>query len=123
MSEQQCATKGCDRPAMWIGVEEGNALGSAAPRRCKPCCKAIQEAFENLQKGERWEMGDREWTARELLGMASLDDVNGDELKISKPELRVWLCADGSTVQVERLVETPEEASSPRWRTVAKYPG
>lgn len=45
MSERICATPGCDRPARWISITEGNTLGSAAPRRCVQCCDAIGEAI------------------------------------------------------------------------------
>lgn len=48
MSEQQCATEGCERPARWIPIVEGNRLGSNAPRRCTECCNAISQALDAL---------------------------------------------------------------------------
>jgi len=40
-----CATPGCTRAPLWQTITEGNILGHAAPRRCRVCCAAIDEAI------------------------------------------------------------------------------
>jgi len=71
------------------------------------------------------------WTASELASLPTLDDVNGDELKVSDDDRRVWLGADGRTVTVEELTtDVASGESGPhavnvtdRWRVAETYDG
>lgn len=45
MGQTDCATLGCTHAPLWQTITEGNILGHAAPRRCRVCCAAIDEAI------------------------------------------------------------------------------
>jgi hypothetical protein len=60
MAEKVCATVGCNNPARWMAIVEGNALGAKAPERCTECCDAIAWhtlaplALENVWQLKKW---------------------------------------------------------------------
>lgn len=43
-TSDRCATPGCDEPARWYSIPEGNRYGNRAPRRCAECCDTIANA-------------------------------------------------------------------------------
>lgn len=51
-STEKCGTIGCDEPAEWIPVPDGNRLGSKAKRRCRSCCDAIR--VHDIPAGGLW---------------------------------------------------------------------
>lgn len=38
-----CATPGCERPARFMSILEGNRYGNEAPWRCTVCCNAVAD--------------------------------------------------------------------------------